>query len=477
MTGFNLINANTNQPVSGFEPIQDGAQIDINNLPNAPLSIQALTNPNQVGSVRLQISGPINSARTENIVPYALFGDNNGNFVGQTFAPGNYTITATPFSAINGGGESGQALTISFSIVDSPDPLPEVTAIQLIDAASDQVLFTLSDGQEIDINSLPTNFLSAEALVNNLTESVRLEISGIINNTQTENIVPYSLFGDNPPGNFFGRNFEAGAYSLKATPYSENGLKGTKGSTVTINFRLVSSNLPLVNSATLIRPDVGSGNNPDPEIRELTENAVIDLAAEGGSISIRANASMANTESIRFILKDSQGNILTNRVENILPYALLGDNPTGDYTAFVPASGSYELTMIPYTEDLGQGNAGTALVRNFTVINGSSARSGQLSTYGDEAIEQSEGEAEVINVSPNPMINNELNIQFNQTLGSEVIYRVYDAQGRTLIQGSETVLGEWMRLQFQEGQLANSTYFLQLLGKGLKQTSIRLVKQ
>ena len=180
---------------------------------------------------------------------------------------------------------------------------------------------------------------------------------------------------------------------------------------------------------------------------------------------------------MRFIFKDQQGDILVDRVENIEPYALLGDNPTGDYTSFAPASGSYELTMIPFTENNAGGDEGTALVLNFTVINGTSGRSAELSSYGDEPNQLFEGQVDVINVSPNPLINNELSIQFSESLDSEVAYRVYDASGKVLMTGSKEVVGEWMKIQFYNGRLPKNTYFLQLLGEEIKPTSVQFVKQ
>ncbi|MCK0148384.1 hypothetical protein MWU78_22305, partial [Arenibacter sp. F26102] len=78
----------------------------------------ANTNPATVGSVLLTLSGPVNNTRNENVAPYALLGDSGGNYYGQQFPLGNYTISATAFSGSSQTGTNLGTLTIPFSIVD-----------------------------------------------------------------------------------------------------------------------------------------------------------------------------------------------------------------------------------------------------------------------------------------------------------------------------------------------------------------------
>ena len=161
-------------------------------------------------------------------------------------------------------------------------PNLEVNSIQLIDAKNDIVLFDITDGQQIDLDKLPTSFLSIQATANGLTESLLFELNGALNKTHTENIAPYTLFADNMGKDFYGADFNLGSYTLTVTPYALDKLQGDHGTPITINFSLRSSTLPVVYTATLIRPDVGTNNNPDEEIRALTDNEIIDLVAEGG---------------------------------------------------------------------------------------------------------------------------------------------------------------------------------------------------
>ncbi len=99
--------------------LEDGAVLNLDELGNLRLNIQALTQPEEVGSVRFELDGPIQLRRTENLFPYFLFGDtpgNNRNFA-RRLEVGNYTLKATPFSENRARGDRGIARTISFSVV------------------------------------------------------------------------------------------------------------------------------------------------------------------------------------------------------------------------------------------------------------------------------------------------------------------------------------------------------------------------
>jgi PKD repeat protein len=114
VVSFTLVN-NSNPDEDLFE-LTDGMQIQENITQGLSMNIRANTNPAFVGSVFLSISGPINSSRNENVAPYALFGDSSGDYHGNVFPPGLYTVSATPYSGSSRSGIQGQSLTIQFSI-------------------------------------------------------------------------------------------------------------------------------------------------------------------------------------------------------------------------------------------------------------------------------------------------------------------------------------------------------------------------
>ncbi|MFD2247973.1 InlB B-repeat-containing protein [Pontibacter ruber] len=119
VVSFTLINASADQDI---KTIVSGEQINLATLPSTKLSIRANTSPATVGSVRLVLTGPQTRNYTDNAPPYSLFGDDgNGNYYFGVWGPpalGNYTLTATPYSATSGGGSAGTPMTINFTIVN-----------------------------------------------------------------------------------------------------------------------------------------------------------------------------------------------------------------------------------------------------------------------------------------------------------------------------------------------------------------------
>jgi hypothetical protein len=112
---FTLINADSDQPIPGYEVINNGAIINSASLPTTHLNVRANTSPAVVGSVRFGLDGNPKTS-TESSAPYALFGDSGGNYNAGTFSTGTHTLSGTPFTASGGKGTAGTALTISFTM-------------------------------------------------------------------------------------------------------------------------------------------------------------------------------------------------------------------------------------------------------------------------------------------------------------------------------------------------------------------------
>ena len=66
--------------------------------------------------VEFNLEGPIIHHQVDSEPPYALFGDAQGDFIGRKLLPGEYMLTATPFT----GSEKGNALTVSFKVKLGP---------------------------------------------------------------------------------------------------------------------------------------------------------------------------------------------------------------------------------------------------------------------------------------------------------------------------------------------------------------------
>src|SRR5690606_8826097 len=95
--------------------LQDGMEIQSGSVPQQ-MNIRANVNPPTVGSVRFGFQGNPNYS-TENVAPYALGGDNSGNYNNISFGVGTYAVTATPYPNANASGTPGSSLSLTFSIV------------------------------------------------------------------------------------------------------------------------------------------------------------------------------------------------------------------------------------------------------------------------------------------------------------------------------------------------------------------------
>jgi hypothetical protein len=233
VTGFTLVDAGTDGDIG---PLNDGDVINLALLEANYLNIRANTVPGDVGSVRFDLNGVVN-VRTENVVPYALYGDWKGDYFNWSPAVGTYTLTATPFTGVWRTGVAGTPATITFEIIN----VPVVTGFTLVDADTNTDLMPLEDGAVIDLASLPTQNLNVRAeVMPGQVGSVRFDFNGTTG-FRVENVVPYALFGD-WKGNYFEWEATPGTYSLSATPFSGSNTGGTAGMAASISFTLQSSN-------------------------------------------------------------------------------------------------------------------------------------------------------------------------------------------------------------------------------------------
>jgi len=122
---FTLIDADSDQPVVGFDPLADGATVNLAVLPTKSLNVRANVSAG-TGSVVFDLDGA-SGYRTESSAPFALEGDTNGDYNAWAPALGPHTLTATPYATSGGSGAPGTPLTISFTVIDDasvPDAGP-----------------------------------------------------------------------------------------------------------------------------------------------------------------------------------------------------------------------------------------------------------------------------------------------------------------------------------------------------------------
>lgn len=118
---FSLINSETNDIVNGYETLENGAEINLNGLDLEKYSIVANVNPDHfyaelVESVKFESNL---GNQIESVVPYAMFGDTEGNFSGKPPAPGNVTLKATAYNKDGGNGKAIESVELTYSIVNT----------------------------------------------------------------------------------------------------------------------------------------------------------------------------------------------------------------------------------------------------------------------------------------------------------------------------------------------------------------------
>jgi hypothetical protein len=116
VTSFTLINAETNKPIAGFDPMSANAVLNFATLPTNKLNIRA----NTIGTTQSVRFGYDAKAiyRTENVSPYAFDGDTNGDYYNWTPTLGVHTVTARPYSADGAGGSAGALVSIAFTVTN-----------------------------------------------------------------------------------------------------------------------------------------------------------------------------------------------------------------------------------------------------------------------------------------------------------------------------------------------------------------------
>ncbi len=402
---FTLINADTDQPIAAYDPIPEGAAINLFELSTKNLNIRANTDPHDVGSVMFSYAGQDNF-KTENLAPYALYSDNGGNYNPWTPQLGAHAVTATPYSEAYRKGDKGEALTLNFTVIDEApiveeEPTDEeepsdddeeedededdntsdtqkVVSFTLINAETDQAIAAydpIPEGAEINLYDLPTKHLNIRANTDPYqVGSVMFSYAGL-DNFKTENIAPYALYSDNS-GDYKNWTPSIGSHEVTATPYSESYRKGEKGDGLTLNFYVINeapdtepeeeeeepevTDGPRVISFTLINADT---NEPIEGYDPIQEGMSINLQAlPTTNLNIRANTDPYEVGSVRFGLNG----IDNYRTENKAPYALESDNH-GNYKAWTPALGIHVVTATTYSEAYAKGEAGLPATLSFVV--------------------------------------------------------------------------------------------------------------
>ena len=123
----------------------------------------------------------------------------------------------------------------------APDPGP-ITGFTVVDASDPSVEGALADGGALALDDPDGGSfgIRADLEPGATIGSMRLELTGAKTHDQTENITPYSLYGDSG-GNLSGESLPVGEYTLTATAYSEARLGGNVLGTLEVSFSVTET--------------------------------------------------------------------------------------------------------------------------------------------------------------------------------------------------------------------------------------------
>ncbi len=225
VVSFSLINADKDQPIAGFDPLTNGATLNLALLPTRNLNIRANTS-GTVASVRFGFDNNPNY-RTDDVSPYSLAGDSGGDYFAWTPAIGNHTVIATPYRMTRARGPAGSPLSISFAVIDSQGPNQPPT----VNAGADQAI------------TLPTNTVTLTG-----TASDDGLPSGTLTVAWTVVSGPGAVTFGTPTATTTTATFaSAGVYVLRLTA-SDGALSASDDVTVTVNPAAPTNQPPTVNA-------------------------------------------------------------------------------------------------------------------------------------------------------------------------------------------------------------------------------------
>ena len=251
------------------------------------------------------------------------------------------------------------------AVVSAAGPLAGFT---LVDASDQTVVGSLTDGAALTLEDPANGSYGIRVDTETGAEigSVRLELSGAKTVSRTENHAPYSLYGDDNDG-LHGEGLPAGAYTLRATAYSESGLSGDDLGTLEVSLTVADSpaeveeNTPATGTPTISGTaqvgetltasvgDIGDDDgiaNAEFSYQWLADGAEITDATGGSYTLVDADAGKAI--KVRASFTDDEGNAesLTSAATAVVAEAEPTEPPPKptNLTARVNGDGSITLS-------------------------------------------------------------------------------------------------------------------------------------
>ncbi|MEO1652532.1 MAG: T9SS type A sorting domain-containing protein, partial [Bacteroidota bacterium] len=364
-----LIDVLSNLP--GTE-LKEGDTVFINPQDLRKLSIEALPSPEVIGSMRFELQGPLSHTQVENIAPYGLFGNDQGNrnkFLGEIFPEGSYQLKVFAYPSSQAQGSAADSLSLNFEVrYESPNQ-PSLERLEVIGFRPDNRNSDISnqdlpprllqDGDTLTFKRQSPPRFSIRAISHPLeVGSVHFKLRGRRAFEQTENLFPYVLFGNYGQEQFFyDKEFPEGNYTLEVTPYSEKNRQGQAGETLIVHFwvRGIYADIRInhfeLHSRATGQKVIGIGNRDTLRKEKLGPGAfdvhAITVPENIGSVVYQVKRPNDLRFSSEFFARNN-------------PYIVLRGTDL--------SPGQYQIRATPFTEAQGQGDFGRTLGLTFEVI-------------------------------------------------------------------------------------------------------------
>ncbi|MGF1447035.1 MAG: Ig-like domain-containing protein [Pikeienuella sp.] len=274
--------------------LTDGAEVTLTTEALADLSVTVSAESGSIGSVVFFLDG--DEIRTENVPPFALFGDNSGDLNAGTIAPGAHALTVVAYSADNGSGDEIGRQTIAFEIVEevpNTAPVAENDTLALDFGGTEQVDAlendTDADGDELTVTGVTApEGLDASVLDDGATIEITAE-----DDFTGDAIVTYEISDGN------GGTDTAEIAVTVAAPEPQNRAPEAKPDRLDIDL-LGEANIDVLANDT----------DPDGDTLFITDVSASDgLSAEidGDEIRVVAERSFTGSGTVVYDVEDGRG--------------------------------------------------------------------------------------------------------------------------------------------------------------------------
>ncbi|MEQ9443809.1 MAG: choice-of-anchor I family protein [Cyclobacteriaceae bacterium] len=361
VTKLVLVDAKTDQDIM---EITEGATIALSELPSRQLNVRA-----EVIGTTQSVAFSLNGAayQPQNTAPYALFGDENGDYDddGTVFLPGSFSLMATPYTGSTAQGMMGTPLSIHFEIVERNTIVELATRTEALSTLSEavaqaQLVETLSSEGPFTVFA-PTN-AAFEALLTTLGVSDISQLDAeLLGDLLRYHVVAGKVLSTDLSDGMMAETLLGGPVT-----FSVNGMIKVNEATVGEIDQMASNGVVhLIDQVLLPKSMVTQlvlvDAETDQDIMMLEEGAAIELTdLPGTKLNVRAEV-MGLVTSVVFKLNDR-----TFQTQNAAPFALFSDRD-GDYKEGMLPVGSHVLTATPYTRRSASGLPGMPLSISFMV--------------------------------------------------------------------------------------------------------------